>query len=679
LVGLLHHLGVPGVEVVEHHNAQHIVGPLTGVLARAAQPLMAAGLAATLALAWVRLRRVDEGAARDAEAARLIAAQVLVVLLAAHVLSPQFVLWMVPIVAATSTVASSRAPLLALLLAVGLTRVLFPEMYAGLIDQMLAPGVVLVLRNLTLVALLWIVVGGRQPSLPRVPRLPADTAVNARLIALFVVVVPFGLSPKVSPLFAQMLWLGRATVTRLSVPLVDEWTLLGSGEAFLPTGWLSGLLSYVVFRVASGGGVTVLRCGLVLASVALLVAFAPRGTLRRAGRWWVLILGALPIAMMPVLGPAPFGVLAFGLLHLCLHVWRRTGTRWSLAGVVVVQIVWTQLDATFVFAPLWVAAHALGCALRARAPGRGVDAATSRVDATLLFALAALCLLCWSVGPAGTSVYGLLWDQLDAGWLLRGAGMRWHSALALYRSWPLALGFALGMLAVAWLALRFAPSRRDPVDVCALSLATAGALLFRDLLPHAMLIATPIAVGFLPALARSLFPKGLMRSTLPVGLTLLVTFVAVGANFEARLKPNVVKWQEGVGRVVTPERRRVVLLVPTDAPYIILASNGQLVPLLDLRAELYEPDEVREWASVSASHDHERWFQYLDEHRVEVFVIPNEITSRPLVARLKERGWRDRIDVDGEFFLERSLPPAPGELDSMAPARSGSTQSGEER
>ncbi len=143
--------------VFTQHNAFEVLGPATGLLVRlseAAMLMLAAALVWLWAAAW---RRGQAVSARSVAWLALAAVSAFVV--TSKVLSPQYLLWLLPLAAAATAVAGSvalRAWTALLLVATAATQVVFPELYSYVV----APGdltgvavLVLATRNLLLVAL----------------------------------------------------------------------------------------------------------------------------------------------------------------------------------------------------------------------------------------------------------------------------------------------------------------------------------------------------------------------------------------------------------------------------------------------------------------------------------------------------------------------------------------------
>lgn len=141
--------GAAPATVGSAYGSQFLAAPGASALARASGPVALAALTATYALLWRRRARLRGDPA-------LVPAAALAVLLAAlaggKVLSPQYLVWLLPCVA----LAVPRWPLLgaAGLALLALTQLEFPAMYWRLVALDPLPVAIVVLRNALLVATL---------------------------------------------------------------------------------------------------------------------------------------------------------------------------------------------------------------------------------------------------------------------------------------------------------------------------------------------------------------------------------------------------------------------------------------------------------------------------------------------------------------------------------------------
>jgi hypothetical protein len=166
LLMLAHLAGMP-LGYVENFGAIHLVSPAADAVIPWLTPLLAAVSVAVAVVAWRRFRMEERsGGVRTESLVELLLAALLAFVVTNKVLSPQYLVWLLPF-----------APLLPLrkaalaLGAVLLTIVIFPYNYAPLVNM--RPGMILLLnaRNAMLVALLlWIVLRPAVPAAISTPR-----------------------------------------------------------------------------------------------------------------------------------------------------------------------------------------------------------------------------------------------------------------------------------------------------------------------------------------------------------------------------------------------------------------------------------------------------------------------------------------------------------------------------
>ncbi len=142
---LAHVLGVAHVQIATAYGSQMVVAPGADLVARLSGPLQVAALAFTH---WVLLRRrVHLGPQQLALAALSV---LLAFLVSGKVLSPQFLIWLLPLAALTA----APQPLVAALClgVLGLTQLEFPPLFRSLLELRPLAVWVVALRNTALVA-----------------------------------------------------------------------------------------------------------------------------------------------------------------------------------------------------------------------------------------------------------------------------------------------------------------------------------------------------------------------------------------------------------------------------------------------------------------------------------------------------------------------------------------------
>ncbi len=143
-----HHLGGPEVEMRSGHGSQNLHGPGTAAAA------VLLSLAQIAALVWIWLRR--PGTAE--ELVRWSAAALVAFVALGKVLSPQFLVWLLPAVPLVAGLRGLRASAL-LAVALVVTQLWFPSRYWDLARELeLLPSLLVIARALVLVGLLVVLV-----------------------------------------------------------------------------------------------------------------------------------------------------------------------------------------------------------------------------------------------------------------------------------------------------------------------------------------------------------------------------------------------------------------------------------------------------------------------------------------------------------------------------------------
>ncbi len=150
LLMLGHAFGFGEVGIVENFGALHLVSPASAAVMRFLLPAFIVGLSAVAVLAFARFRseRIAMSRPRDQTLVGYAFISLLVFMLTNKVLSPQFVIWLLPFVALLPVSQYGLG-----LAATALTIVIFPFNYDGLVRLETPIVLLLNLRNLALAAL----------------------------------------------------------------------------------------------------------------------------------------------------------------------------------------------------------------------------------------------------------------------------------------------------------------------------------------------------------------------------------------------------------------------------------------------------------------------------------------------------------------------------------------------
>jgi hypothetical protein len=145
-----HLLGQP-LALATGHGAKEVVTPLASLLSSLALPLTALGLAAIYLVAWHNRHATAGTPVFFDRLVRLTAAAILAFMLAGKVLSPQFLLWLYPLLAVLVTRQATAWALFGLALL--LSSWIFPAHWSDLVSLTRGAIAVLIIRNSLLLAL----------------------------------------------------------------------------------------------------------------------------------------------------------------------------------------------------------------------------------------------------------------------------------------------------------------------------------------------------------------------------------------------------------------------------------------------------------------------------------------------------------------------------------------------
>jgi hypothetical protein len=153
-----HHLAGTPLAHVRSYGSDNLAGTAPDVVATLSGVVGVVLLAAVLVATWRALRRCPDARAAGFVAVQAMAATLTALVATGKVLSPQYLLWLVPLV---PLVGSRRGPAAALVLAAAMwqSQQVFPTRYRALVEELAAAPVAhLVVRDLLLlglVALVW--------------------------------------------------------------------------------------------------------------------------------------------------------------------------------------------------------------------------------------------------------------------------------------------------------------------------------------------------------------------------------------------------------------------------------------------------------------------------------------------------------------------------------------------
>ncbi|MCK5081393.1 MAG: hypothetical protein KAR31_00670 [Candidatus Omnitrophica bacterium] len=151
------------------------------------------------------------------------------------------------------------------------------------------------------------------------------------------------------------LWLHLATgkhiLQNFSIPKVDFLSCTITNTPWINHEWLFQTIVYAVFRDAGIEGLINLKAAIVFLTFVLLLLLGYTRE-RQLGPIAILLLVLLVYQFRLTLRPDMFSLLFF-VLYICI-LGADLDKRWSLAAVVLIQIVWTNMHGFFILGPILV-------------------------------------------------------------------------------------------------------------------------------------------------------------------------------------------------------------------------------------------------------------------------------------------------------------------------------------
>lgn len=657
LLVLLHALAPFGLQSAHDHGAVHLVHPIADALATATPWLAASGVAAVLLLHARRSARPDDPLAPRRQGVEGALLSLLAALLLGKVLSPQFLVWLLPLIAALVPTRRGGERVFWLALAASaLTWLGYPVLEQPLANLHGAAALVVVARNAILLALIGI--GLRGARVDDGGDSPATWSVGGRprgalAILPWLLFAAWLVATNLYPVLDVDIWfhlrVGRDILLSGEVPRVDVYSATAAGRPFVAHAWLADVLLARIHDLTLGDALPWLRVWAVGMTATALLLAVPEEERWGLPSFLLTTLGLYLISAHAAVRPYLLSIFFASLVALSLEVWRRRRSWLHLAGVVPLVGLWANLHGAFLLAPALLLVAAAGAALQRRLGGGVDERPLSGRDALSLVAVALASCLAALLNPYGLDLYAHVGAMFFENRYIHERVGEWMPSLSpLHANGPwywLQLAFA-GALVAGLLAR----ARRLPV-VDALLAAAVLALWLKAVrfAPYLVVFGLPIAVRALGAAARDLAPRLLqprpwVATSLAGTLLFLAVALGVGYRSDARVPLGL-----GVERPLTAVglhhlrqsgARGAVFNDYEDGAYLVYAGPPDLFPVIDGRIDVYGAELVEEYFSARESGEALR--AYLERHRVTaaLFTRPD---SAPLAAAL--RAWPDWREV----------------------------------
>ena len=468
-------------------------------------------------------------------------------------------------------------------------------------------------------------------------RRPFAHALTASVVALFA--VKFGVSALHDPPsdgdLAWQRWLGERILSSGTLPTrLGTETFTAAGSPWLPHEWLFSILAAAAQHAGSSGafGLVIASCA-VLALVIVARRAAAQGASRFATTICVLLSG---IAMLDSFGVRA-QVAAWPLLCAFLAL-LEAGASWlTLAAITV---VWANVHASAVLAPVLAAAWSAGLAVRDRF--RGPDVVRAALAPVAVLAAAA-------VNPFGLGVIAYAASLVRSP--IKNFITEWQSTSFSDSSFTYgALPLLAGAAAWAW-----SDGRRSPQRLCVLAI---GLVLMmsasRNIAVFALIAAPYAAVALTRLLGRTAAADEARRAR-------MTTVAAVGVAVVA-IVIAVVTWRAPVPHDDTGELIRRLAAEPGDHRLLCedYAWCGAAVGIPRVRVFLdgrADPYPLPVWqAQLRIARARPGWQQSVAAYGVDAVIA---LRRSPLGAALAGTGgWASAAQSGPYALFERFRGPA---------------------
>jgi hypothetical protein len=627
------------------HGAFEVFHPVAHLMTIASDVGVVAAVVAIAMLCSRRLR--DAGSPGDRHEIFIAGtvATLLSVMGLAKLFSPQYLLWVAALLPLAQARAARRPVVLAAVAVFALTGYLYLFEYPRLVVMNRLPASMLLVRNLTLLWLVWqLVTRAARPEaeIASVPWAVRDERrARTAVAAVALVVAAWIVAINLTPLHAGELWsdlhIGRQIVANQVFPRTDTSTVTGRSAIMALPGWLSAVSFYALIRVAGAWALCLLQ-PVVAGGCALLLFFSLRREARRSVALVPLLLLAMHvIASRTEVRHQMFSPLALAAVGFALQRWRRSGRLRDLAWLVPVQIVWANLNGAALASPILVAILALVVGGAARAGG-GTFSDGERTlggrDALALGGLAAALFLASLCNPygLGRALWAPGWEDGDGQWTLAPA------VLHQYPTW------SCGALAlVLWLVVALRWSRHRPVlDLAIAAFATFMSLRAARFLPYVAILGFPIIVKSGRDLVADFMTSPAPPRWLGLELGLSLSVLAAGLVDGYRLDP----WTDrplGVGlashlpldevRLVKASGLEGAIFNDRAAGGLISFSLSPRVrPVIDARHDARSSERWAEYQRARSSRA--EFLAYLDRYDVRFVLLHVEPANVPILQTL---------------------------------------------
>jgi tetratricopeptide (TPR) repeat protein len=487
---------------------------------------------------------------------------------------------------------------------------------------------------------------------------------------LFVTSAVLGLCPVADGDVFWHLAAGREMVRVGSVLQRDPFSSGSAGQPWLDVHWLFQLGVYAVHELGGLLGLVLAKC--VLIGIGAMLVYAAVDREARAIFVPLLLAALFGARQLLLVRPVIVTLVCLGFFFLQLERFRLRGRIAALAGLPLVQIVWSNCQGLFALGPALIAAYAVGVGVwlaagtQRRFPfdAEGGPALRAARPVRALLICGAACVAASLCTPYGLRALGLPWALLTR--LLPASGNPWLAVaenvppFTLEQSQPGQFWHLKWFLGVLALAFALPPRRVLLSHLLLIAGLLALALTSNRNVLLLYWLATPIAAMKLAEAVRPLMLRvrqpgwiAITRALPQLALAALLLLAGTAAAREPNLSEptpfhfpvqsaRLLRDSPGVGTIFSADHQ---------GGYLIWMLYPRFRPYMDTRLVLRTPQEYGEYLGLAENP--QRFDAFQRRHRFSHAILPIGYPDRylGLVAHLYGSSEWKLIFTDGSEAL----------------------------
>lgn len=364
---------------------------------------------------------------------------------------------------------------------------------------------------------------------------PSERAAGALTVAsrlLFLAwVVALNFRPVTNNDFWFHLRVGEDILASGAIPRIDVYSGVAQGRPFVEQGWLAAVVMALIQRHLGPWGFTLLGELAGIVTVMFLYLAVPREQRRTP---WALPLLALCFYLTAfAIGARPqlFAIPILAVFVYCLERWRRTRRARDIALLVPIEILWTNLHGSFLFAPVFLWGLVGICVALVLRPGLQAapdEAAYTWRDVRSLALVALGCSIAILATPYGSASVGVALQTWSANDFVRQSMSEWQGpfdTVSYFRDHFEYLFWAYcALLALLGGALVLRLRERPVLDCAVVGVTVYLSVRGNRFIPYAAMFGYPVLVRSANILAARFAPVA-MPAMAVAGMELIVSAV----------------------------------------------------------------------------------------------------------------------------------------------------------